>query len=245
MNYRNILMTIKDIIKGNLFQLIILTWGLTYVLINIANNWLTHRANINNEYMFTRNVELVGSIQFVFVVLAALLSLVIIIGLHYLNRIFLQSKVAKKLGLSKYLNKPVSWKTSFILPLKITNVLFYIMKKIFYSILFLIKWIYKIVAFTISIIYLLIGPNDRNRFSGRRITEVYNSTFSNSNNSKKAKSDAEWVAKQKKKEADYAWKYAKKQADYNPNTTHFKNRLDRANSFQREANEAEKKAKKL
>ena len=60
-----------------------------------------------------------------------------------------------------------------------------------------------------------------------------------------ARKDADFQSRRRQDEANYAKQQAVKQAEYNANTRHMKDRIDQANAKQREADEAERRARKL
>lgn len=218
------------ILKAYLLYILLATWGLSYILIDLVNQFLTYRANIDNQYHFTRLVELIGPIQLIFVAIAAVLSFIVFSVYHKINVMMLKSKISDKLGLSKRLNRQVSWSTSFKFPLIIIKIAF-----------FIIKWFSKITLLFFGLIISALGDS------------VSPSTKSSSPSSirftvdqfGKEKESAEREARQKQKDADYAFKHAGKQARFNPNTIHMDNRLNRANAKQHEANKAAKKARNM
>lgn len=251
--------TMQNVIKGKLFQLIVLTWTFTYLLNTGTNKLMTYQMNKDMESIFTYNYSL-GLLGVIYAIPAALFSIWIIkITLGLADR-FSQTNFAaklsmigdklapmgRKMGISDffYIDYADSdkWSTSFILPARTVKLLIQ-------TILTIVKWITNGLFAVALFLVVIFGGRDRtstrkSTYSGGG-TSYNGGSSSHSNNMEKVKSDANWGARQKQKEADYAWRQAAKQGRYNSNTHHFGTSVNKADSIQREANAAKKRARNL
>lgn len=214
----------KEIIKANTVPFVLLTFIFTVVLNKLGDNGLTYLLNITqNQTLYTYNYSF-GVAGVIFLIPASLFSVwTIKVSLRFKKR-FLPPPVLDKI------------RTAF----SIIFVVFSFLLKIF-------KMLMKVIVFLVFIVFDIIMSGGRTRSGEGRSYSGSTTRCSpnNSNDKRKEKGNAEWVARQKQKDADYAWKYANKQARYNANTSHFDNRLNRAHLKQHEANEAAKKARNL
>lgn len=227
--------TWKEIIKGKTLIFLVLTVIITVILNNIADKGMTYLMNKDSQTMFTYNYSL-GINGIILVIPGAFSSIFAIKAWLRLKSRLIRSPMAEKIGLSKTLENGISSKNR-------RSVSLFLQKSI--------QMLWKVLKYTFLAGFYLIGlivnflSSGFNSSGRSRRRSSYGRRSSNSNGRRKLKSDAKFEARRKQKEADHAWNHANKQANHNINTPHFNNRVHKANSKQRDANEAAKKARKL
>lgn len=222
--------------------LIFLTLFFTLALNKIANTILNaiivSSPSYNPHPLYTYNYSF-GLFGMFFAIPAALAGYWIVNRLPQIEYALMHSPTAQKLGVSRSverLNKVA--KICLQAMPGVTRVIAKLSKIIW----FVFKWTGYIFVALILWIVSMMGGSKSSSLAGRSINI---SPPKLNNNKEKEKADAKWKAEQAQKDANVAWKHASAQARYNTNTHHFDERLNRAASKQREADEAAKRARDL
>ncbi|MFP7494582.1 hypothetical protein SFC66_12395 [Terribacillus saccharophilus] len=230
--------TWKKTIKDKILHFIGFTIVFSVIFKDIADKELTKLLNANNQTIFTYNYT-VGPEGFLLVIPAALLSILLVIVLVSFRDRFFPGVTTRKV---------------MVLTLKLIKLLGKGVKLLALGIAYLI----------FMVVNLFSGGGGSSSsggggsyygggssyYSGGSSSSGGGGSYSgggsnHSDDNRALKNEAEWQARQKQKEADYALKHAKIQAAYNARTHHLTNRVNRAASKQREANEAAKRARNL
>ncbi|WP_301108875.1 hypothetical protein [Sporosarcina sp.] len=231
--------TWREIVKGKKIQLSIWTLIFTVIFIKMAENGYSNMMNAKNTSIFQYNYSL-GNIGLLFVIPAAILSVWTVKLWLFAKGHVLSNPTVNRALASRQLTKD----GEVYKGLRLFGI---VVVKLYVG----IRKVLSVMGTVLLYIAFFIGA-----FSSGGRSGGYSSGYGGggggggtsspgSSNRKKLKKDADWEARQKQGKADHAWRHAGKQARYNVNTHHFDSRLNKANTLQREANEAAKRARNL